>query len=224
MPSLLYFTSTCLALAVCLPACGSRAPSDETSSTGSGTSSEASEGESDNDSTPESSNATFTSAEETTGEEGETGEVPNCGDESCTPDEYCDWGLNLCGEVEYDEGTCKPKPEGCDDFWDPVCACDGQVYGNECEASGAGIDIDAQGECVQPEGTFACGPRFCMLDETYCQLGISDVQGEPDWWGCMPVPSSCGGTPDCDCLADEICGDLCEPTDDDGYLLVCPGG
>ena len=63
-----------------------------------------------------------------------------------------------------------------------------------------------------------------MLDESYCQLGISDVQGEPDWWGCMPVPQGCGGTPDCDCLADEICGEMCELTDDDGYLLACPGG
>src|SRR5206468_9592221 len=71
-------------------------------------------------------------------------------------------------------------PQVCDLIYKPVCACDGKMYGNECEANAAGFDATSDTSCFPQDGGPAPGNE-CKTD-TDCQL----------------VDDYCGG---CHCLA-----------------------
>lgn len=65
----------------------------------------------------------------------------------------CDAGLfcqhqpgALCGAADA-PGECVVIPEACREVFDPVCGCDGQTYGNACEATRARAGILDVGEC-----------------------------------------------------------------------------
>jgi hypothetical protein len=142
----------------------------------------------------------------------------------CGPDEYCDYGDDTCGNDDG-VGTCKPRPLGCPDVYIPACACDGTVYGNPCDANAAGQDVSNAGGCAAPAGTFACGFTFCASDQQYCQRSTSDVGGYPDGYACQSLPASCvPGQLDCQCLANEPCGTICEALPSGDLQLTCPGG
>jgi hypothetical protein len=64
----------------------------------------------------------------------------------CAADEYCDYTNNDCG-IADGAGTCKRRPEACTDIYSPRCACDGEVYPNECDAAVHGLDVSANGNC-----------------------------------------------------------------------------
>ncbi len=74
--------------------------------------------------------------------------LPGCTREegACNPSLFCDFTPNTCG-ADGEEGTCAPRPDGCLDIWQPVCGCDGETYGNGCEANVAGQDVAYLGEC-----------------------------------------------------------------------------
>lgn len=161
-----------------------------------------------------------------TGGDGGGGAGGPCGGAAglkCADDEYCDYPLNNCGANDA-VGECKPKPEACDKVYAPVCTCQGTVAGNDCAAYVSGSDLSSTGGCAAPAGMFACGAGFCDLATQYCQRTTSDVGGEPDSYGCQPLPAACAsGTASCDCLAAENCGSLCSESGG-GFTLTCPGG
>lgn len=172
-----------------------------------------------------STTATSTDTDPTDTDPTDTTTDTGGGCESCDAGEYCDWALNGCGTSRFDEVVCTPIPDGCPAVEeDPVCGCDGVVYSGACAAALLGVDVDVEGDCTAPAGTFQCGYGFCDPTTSYCQRSVSDIGGYPDGWSCVDLPAGCSETPDCACLADEPCAFDCSETKDGGLLLTCPGG
>lgn len=56
---------------------------------------------------------------------------------------------NDCGRTDMG-GSCQELPQVCPAVVDPSCGCDGQTYGNKCEANAAGMSVDYRGACGSP--------------------------------------------------------------------------
>jgi hypothetical protein len=50
--------------------------------------------------------------------------------DDCGPLGYCHFAEGCTGTV----GECRPVPQTCAAIYIPICACDGNTYGNECQA------------------------------------------------------------------------------------------
>lgn len=80
---------------------------------------------------------------------GMTGQT--CTDEAA----YCEYAPEAsCGAADM-TGTCQIKPEICTAEYKPVCGCDGETYGNACNAAMEGVSIVHEGACEGDEGTTA---------------------------------------------------------------------
>ncbi len=114
-----------------------------------------------------------------------------CAIAGCAAEEYCAFTPGLCGKGKR-PGACRPRPGACTDAYSPVCGCDGHVYGSECQAHAAGIDLDVNGRCREPAADWApCGARFCDARVSYCEIVLSDVFELPTDFTCKPLPASC---------------------------------
>lgn len=61
----------------------------------------------------------------------------------CDASEYCAKEVGQCNQV----GECKTKPQACALIYSPVCGCDGETYGNSCQATLAGMTVSSSGAC-----------------------------------------------------------------------------
>ena len=77
-------------------------------------------------------------------------EVPVCGGFAgfvCRGNQWCDFPPGAACGIGDVFGSCRARPEICTREFMPVCACNGQTYGNACQAAAAGFDVAYPGAC-----------------------------------------------------------------------------
>jgi hypothetical protein len=152
---------------------------------------------------------------------------------ACPADQYCAFSPGLCGRGPT-PGACRPRPAACGAERSLVCGCDGVVYENECAAQVAGVDLAVMGGCKATLADWApCGPRFCDVRTSYCEIYLSDVFEIPTTYNCRLLPAAChppadgGAAPTCDCFpAGTACRSFCGPLPTaglTGFHLTCQG-
>jgi len=89
-------------------------------------------------------------------------------------------------------GTCRIPPEVCTLEYDPVCACDGVTYPNECAANMNGLNIFRRGPCE----AFTCETSEVCQESEYCELVGCSGLGY-----CNARPTTCDAedSPVCGC-------------------------
>lgn len=139
----------------------------------------------------------------------------------CNAGQFCKLQEGECLAQPYSfapiEGVCAEMPEGCPEYAEVVCGCDGETYSNPCFADGAGTSVAHHGFCtIAPPPASDCfndqqcgADQFCKLSTGACKLPTTDIQqgkctDRPE--GCIelwsPVCGCDGKTYGNDCVAE----------------------
>ncbi len=111
------------------------------------------------------------------------GAVECFSDFECPAGQYCEKPVGACRGA----GFCATPPEGCITLWDPVCGCDGNTYGNACEAAAARVNVASEGEC-DPQAPDRCRTNIDCPRSEYCAKETGDCDGVGR---CEPRPEMC---------------------------------
>lgn len=66
---------------------------------------------------------------------------------TCSPAEYCGYGVGeYCGAADA-SSTCQLRPDVCERGGSPVCGCDRRTYASSCAAAQAGFGVLSLGAC-----------------------------------------------------------------------------
>ena len=71
-------------------------------------------------------------------------------DNTCTSNNDCQGANQYCAKADGDcdgLGVCRDQPQFCLTVYDPVCGCDRNTHGNDCEAARVGTNVAYRGAC-----------------------------------------------------------------------------
>jgi Kazal-type serine protease inhibitor domain len=128
---------------------------------------------------------------------------------ACPSGKFCDRAqANACPGPEI-QGTCRPIPEACVHIYLPTCGCDGQTYGNDCQAAASGVAVAYDGPCAPFCGGFAglpcpgagtcvdnatdgCDPAQGNFDcASLCRCEVQGLCDEGAHWDSSPEVCGC---------------------------------
>jgi hypothetical protein len=140
----------------------------------------------------------------TAGSGGSSGSGAACGSrglDRCPAGQFCNHPPSAnCGAADA-PGQCMQSPMICPTIYSPVCGCDGQTYGNSCEAAGAGVSVQHEGECgSSSNGGVDCDTRDvgCEIATPECPEGQVPSQAGICYGPCVAIEEcACRGPDDC---------------------------
>lgn len=112
----------------------------------------------------------------------------------CPEGQTCELPAGQCRGRDL-QGECVPRPEMCPEVYDPVCACDGNTYSNDCFRRRAGVQKAHDGKCRPGDGGGdgdgkppICASNADCAGDAYCDFpgGLCEGRGR-----CEPRPDVC---------------------------------